>query len=172
MKLRGAKFARRHIEQRQRADGCRGLRVGRFRNSAARKLFCSCPSPAVQRRARRKHARHFAAHNLLRELGIFHLVAEGDAVALAQQARQVLLDGSDKARRTWAAALAVAGRQSELQLAAGGHRIVVKELVKVAHAEEQQGIGILALGRGPLAHEGGRLQRLRARLRLWGFSSG
>ena len=41
----------------------------------------------------------------------------------------------------------------ELQLAAHRHRIVVKQLVKIAHAEEEQGIGIFAFGRRPLAHE-------------------
>ena len=45
----------------------------------------------------------------------------------------------------------------ELQLAAHGHRVVVEEFIKVAHAEEEQGIGIFPLGRRPLAHEGGQL---------------
>jgi len=50
--------------------------------------------------------------------------------------------------------LAVARGQRQLELAADGDRVVVEELVEVAHAEEEQGIRILALGRGPLAHEG------------------
>ena len=44
-------------------------------------------------------------------------------------------------------------RQGQLQLAAHGHRVVVEQLVEVAHAEEEQGVGILSLGRRPLAHE-------------------
>jgi hypothetical protein len=40
-----------------------------------------------------------------------------------------------------------------LQFTAHGHRIVVEELVEISHAEEEQGIGILPLGRRPLTHK-------------------
>ncbi len=75
-------------------------------------------------------------------------------------------------------AFLVARRQRQLQLAAGHGRIVVEELVKIAHPEEHQRIGILVLGRGPLPHEWRqigkrfvcgslyRVQRSQSKLRL------
>ncbi len=109
----------------------------------------------VERGARRKDARDFAAHDLFGELGIFHLVADGDAVALAQEAREVAFDGVVGDAAHGLVAFAVAGREGELELAADDDRVVVEQLVEIPHAEEEQGIGILALGDGPLAHERG-----------------
>ncbi len=56
-------------------------------------------------------------------------------------------------------ALAIAGGQGKLQLTAGHYGVVIEKLIEVAHAEKQQGIGIFALGRGPLAHEGRQFGR-------------
>ena len=76
--------------------------------------------------------------------------------------RQVALDGviGNPAHRQLP--FPVARRQRQLQFPARCYRVVVEELVKIAHAKEQQRIGILPLGRRPLTHEWGRLQRLPA----------
>jgi hypothetical protein len=51
-------------------------------------------------------------------------------------------------------ALPIPCGECDLQFPGGDLRIFEKELVEVAHAEKQQGIGILALGGRVLAHEG------------------
>ena len=111
----------------------------------------------VERRPRRKHARDLAPHNFFGELGILHLVAEGDPVALPQQPRKIPLDGVVRHPAHGNAALPVARGQRKLKLAAGHRRIVIKEFVKIAHPEEQQRVRILPLGLGPLAHKGRQL---------------
>ncbi len=122
------------------------------------------PKRRVERGARRKHPRDFAPHDLLGELRIFHLIADGDAVALAQQPCEVAFDGVIRHAAHGQLSFAVARSEGQLQFAAYGDCVVVEELVEVAHAEEEQRIGILALGSRPLAHEWSRLQRLRVRL--------
>ena len=115
-----------------------------------------------------QHAGYFAANDLFGELGVLHLIADGDAVALAQQAREVGFDGVVGNAAHGLRALPVARRQGQLQLAADGDGVVVEELVEVAHAEEEQGIGVFALGCGPLAHEGRQFGRtLLQRERVW-----
>ena len=111
------------------------------------------PDPRIERRPRRQHTRHLAAHNLFRKPGVLHLIAECNPVTLAQQARQVLLHSVVRHAAHGHVALSVARRQCQLQFPAGHGSIVVKQFVKIAHPEEQQRIGILPLGRRPLAHE-------------------
>ncbi len=152
--FRGAELAGRNVEQR---NGAHRATLQASLKKRCEKVVLLLTQAGVQRRARRKHPRDLAPDDLLGELGVFHLVADGDAVALAQQARQVALHGVIGNPAHGLVALPVAGRQGQLQLAADGHRVVVEKLVKVPHAEKQQGIGILALGRCPLAHEGGQV---------------
>ena len=97
----------------------------------------------------------FAADDFFGELGVFHLVADGDAVAFAEKAIEVVFSGVVGDAAHGELAFAVAGGEGELELAAGGDGVVVEELVEIAHAEEEEGVGIFTLGRGPLAHEGG-----------------
>ena len=115
----------------------------------------------IEGRARRKDPCHFPFYQLLGEPGVLHLVADGDPVALAQQPREVGFDGMVGNAAHGLGALAVARRQRELQLAADHYGVVVEQLVKVAHAEEEERIRILALGQGPLAHE---RRQIRCRL--------
>jgi hypothetical protein len=49
----------------------------------------------------------------------------------------------------------VAGGEGELELGGGGFGVVEEELVEVAEAEEEQGVGVLAFGGQVLAHERG-----------------
>ncbi len=170
--LGGAEFAGRNVEQGDGADRLvrsgsarplfqrvgfgveAGFRIGeRFFGMAGRdfkiggqKIVLFLAECGVERGARGKDAGDFAAHDLFGELGIFHLVADGDAVALAQEAREVGFDGVVGDAAHGLVAFAVAGREGELQFAADDYGVVVEELVEVAHAEEEQGVGILALG--------------------------
>jgi len=157
--LGGAKFAGGDIEQ---SDGAESF--GRFRGRFAagvdlepcgEKVVLLLAERGIESGAGGEDAGDFAAHDFFSELGIFHLVADGDAITHAQQACEVAFDGviGDAAHRL--GTLTVARGEGELKLAADGDGVVVKKLVKIAHAEEEQGVGIFALGRRPLAHEGG-----------------
>ena len=97
-----------------------------------------------------------AANDLLGELGVFHLLADGDAVALAQKAGDVGLGGVVGDSAHGDGAFPIPGGEGNLQLAGGGLRVVKKEFVKVAHAEEEQGVRIERFGPHVLAHEGGK----------------
>jgi len=110
---------------------------------------------AVEGCAGGEDAGDFAADDLFGELGVFHLVADGDAIAFAEKAGEVLLHGVVRDAAHGLGAFAVACGEGELELAADGDRVIIEELVEVAHAEEEERIGIFALGGGPLAHEGG-----------------
>ena len=113
----------------------------------------------IERGAGREDAGDFAADDLLGELGVLHLLADGDAVALMQQAGDVGFDGVVGNAAHGHLAFAVARGEGDLQLAGGGFGVVVKELVEVAHAEEEQGVRMLRLGGEILPHERG-LDRL------------
>ena len=96
----------------------------------------------------------FAANDGPGELGVFHLLAEGDAIALAQKALQVDFRGV-----VWDAAhglllLFIAGGEGELKLAGDEDGVVVEELVEVADAAEHEAVGILLLSREVLPHDG------------------
>ncbi len=95
-----------------------------------------------------------AADDLLGELGIFHLLADGDPVALAQKAREVVVGGVVGHTAHGDRPFFIPCRECDLQFSRGNLRIFKKELVEVAHAEKEQGIGILTLGGRVLAHEG------------------
>src|SRR5580658_8301732 len=77
----------------------------------------------------------FAANYLLGELGVFHLFADGDAEAFAQQALQVSLSRVVGDAAHGDGAFAVTGGEGDLQLPGGGDGVVVEEFVEVAHAE-------------------------------------
>ncbi len=150
-KLGGAEFAGGDVEQGDCADGLFG---GAGFEERGEKVVLLLAEGVVEGGAGGEDAGDFAADDLLGELGVLHLVADGNAVALAQELGQVAIDGVVGDAAHGLRALAIARRQGELQFAADGDGVVVEELIEVAHAEEEQGVGILALGRGPLAHEG------------------
>jgi len=109
----------------------------------------------VECRAGGEDACDFATDDLLGELGVFHLFADGDAETFAQQALQIPFGCVVGDAAHGDGAFAVAGGEGDLQLAGGDEGVVVEELVEVAHAEEEQGVGVFLLGRCPLAHEWG-----------------
>ncbi len=130
------------------------------RATQARKLFSSEPRCASDRRARREHARDLALHQLLGEPRVFHLLADGDLEALANELGNVVFRRviGHAAHGNGDALFLVARGQRDLQLARGDHRVLEEELVEVAQAEEQQRVGMLFLDRGVLPHQrSGRL---------------
>ncbi len=102
-----------------------------------------------------ENAGDFAADDLFGELWVLHLLADGDAVALAKKPGDVVVRGVPGDAAHGRVALLVARGEGELQLAGGGFGVVEEELVEVAEAEEEQGVGVLALGGQILAHERG-----------------
>ncbi len=93
-----------------------------------------------------EHPGYLAADDFLGELGVLHLFADGDPVALAQQPGEVVVGGVVGHSAHGHGALFIPCGQGDLQLPGGDLRIFEEELVEVAHAEKQQGIGVLALG--------------------------
>src|ERR1044071_1552581 len=94
----------------------------------------------VDGRAGRDDADDLAADELLRLGRVFGLLADGDAVAFADQARDVARDGvvRDAAHGDGLAALLVARGQGYLQLARAGDGVLEEEFVEVAEAEEEE----------------------------------
>ena len=102
-----------------------------------------------------EHARDLAPHQLGCQLWIFHLVANRDLVALADELADVALGGmvGDAAHRNGHAFFLVAGGERNLQLTRRYDRVVEEQLVKVSHAKKQQRAGVLFLDRGMLPHQ-------------------
>ena len=130
--------------------------------SAASRLAPRASKQAVLgERAGRDHARHLAVHDRLRppllgRLWVFHLLADGDAEARADQLGEV---GVGRVHRHaghgdgLALVLAAVG-QGDAQRLRRAHRVVEEQLVEVAHAEEDQRLGLGRLGREELRHHG------------------
>ena len=97
--------------------------------------------------ARGDDADHLALDQPLRERGIAHLLADGNAIALADQPGDVALGGvvGDARHRGAFAPSPVAPGQRQLQLAGGQLGVAVEHLVEVAHAKEDDGVGMLLL---------------------------
>ncbi len=91
----------------------------------------------VHGRAGRDHARDLALHQLLGELRVFHLVADGDAVAPLHQARDVALGGmvGHAAHGNGRAFFLVARGEGDLEFARGDDGVFEKQLVEIAQAE-------------------------------------
>ena len=106
--------------------------------------------------AGRNDARHLAAHQPLGQLGVFDLFANGRPQSggdqLAQVAVQLVIGKAGHGRGVLA--LLAAG-QREVEHAGGRLGIVVKHLVEVAHAKQQQRVGTRPLRFLVLLHHGG-----------------
>ena len=105
--------------------------------------------------AGRHHAHDLAFDQALGGFGIFHLVADGDAVSLLDEARDVALGRmeGDAAHGDGGALFLVARGEGDFQFARGHHGVLEEELVKIAEAEHQQGVGYLLLDAVVLPHE-------------------
>ena len=101
----------------------------------------------VHRRAGRDDARDLALDKFLGRAGGLHLIADGDAIAFLDQARDIVFGGmiGDAAHRNRLAFFFVAGGESDFEFAGGGDGVIVEKLVEVAEAEHEQRVGNLLL---------------------------
>ena len=97
----------------------------------------------------------FAADEFFAGAGLLHLFADGDFEAGADEAGDVAVGGvvGDAAHGNGLAFFAVAGGEGDLEFAGGDDGVFVEEFVKVAEAEEEEGVGIAGFYRGVLLHE-------------------
>ncbi len=82
------------------------------------------------------------------------LVKLGESVAICEQIGEVAFVGVHRyaGHRNGLAGGIAALRQRDVEQARGLARIVVEQLVEIAHAEEQQGVGMVGLRGEVLAH--------------------
>ncbi|MNX80666.1 hypothetical protein D3C86_1123310 [compost metagenome] len=110
--------------------------------------------------ARRHHPHHAAMdHRLVTTFlglgGVLQLLADGDLEAHADQPRQIAIQRMDRHPghgNVLALMLAALG-QGDAQGRRRLHRVVEEQLVEVAHAEEQDGVRLIGLGRQELRHD-------------------
>ena len=103
------------------------------------------------------HLDHFAPHDPLGLLRVLHLLADGHLVAGLDQPGDVRGGGvkRDAAEGDVVPAPPGARGQGNIQDAGSEQRVVQKHLVKVAHAEEEDRIGIARFDLQILPHHGG-----------------
>ena len=123
----------------------------------------------VRDRAGRDHADHVALDEPLRRRGVFHLLADGDLVALLDQPRDVGLRRVERHaahRRPLGGVfhVAVARRERQLQLLRGEDRVIVEHLIEIAQPEKQKGVRMLRLDRVVLLFHGGQFRHDRCLL--------
>ena len=111
---------------------------------------------AVDDRAGRDDADDIALDKALGERRVLGLLADGDLVALGDQARDVgvarMIGNAAHRRLILRRLAAVAGRQRQIELARGELSILVEHLVEVAQAEKEDRILILFLDLQILLH--------------------
>ena len=92
----------------------------------------------------------------LGEHGVLHLLADGNLVALGDEPGDVNFIRVERHAAHGGALLPAAGLagQRQLQLARGGEGVVVEHLVEIAHAVEQNLVGVLLLDLKILLHHG------------------
>ena len=112
-------------------------------------------------RARGDDPGHVPLYQALGQGGVLHLFADGHLIALGDQPGDVAVAGVIGHAAHGGALLrglvAVPGGQSEVQLLGRQLGVVVEHLVKVAQAEEEDGVGVLLLHLQILPHHGGHL---------------
>ena len=109
----------------------------------------------VDDRARRDDARHLAADQADCLLRVLDLLAHGDAHPQGDQLGEITLQLMVRKARHRDRVLALfAAGQGEIHQACGRLRVVVEELVEIAHAKQQQCLGARLLGFQVLLHHG------------------
>ena len=107
------------------------------------------------------HLDHVAPYDALGELRVFHLFADGHPLARPYQPAQVRLEGvvghSGEGDAFGPAVIPGGERQSEEPGDELG--ILVEGLVKIPHAEQQNGVLVLLLELPVLLHQGGQILR-------------
>ena len=129
------------------------LTIGIRKNYIVRLRVEAC---AVDDRAGRDDADDIALDKALGERRVLGLLADGDLVALGDQARDVgvarMIGNAAHRRLILRRLAAVAGRQRQIELARGELSILVEHLVEVAQAEKEDRILILFLDLQILLH--------------------
>ena len=143
-------LARRNIEERH--TGRLPAEVDRSEEG----VFLVGQDIVAQHDARSHQFDHAALDESLHQLGVLQLLADGHTLARPHQLRQVGVDGMvgksrqfDVRRRSVGAA-----RERDAQNAAGLDRVVAEGLVEIAHAEQQNGVGMYCLDGVILLHQG------------------
>ena len=110
----------------------------------------------TQNDARRHQFDDTALDQSLDQLGVFELLADRHALASPDEFRQVGVDGMvGKSRQLHVGRRTVrTARERDAQNAAGLDRVVAERFVKVAHTEEQNGVGMHGLDGVILLHQG------------------
>ena len=108
----------------------------------------------IGHRPRRHHAHHLALDRSLARRRIADLLADRHGLAEAHQSGEVLLDGveRDPGHRDRRSRRLSARGQRDVEQRRGAARIVVEELVEIAHPVEQQLVRVLRLGAEVLLH--------------------
>src|SRR5579875_1651766 len=114
-------------------------------------------------------AGYFTANEFFAGAGLFHLLADGNAVAALDEAGDVAVGGvvGDAAHRDGVAVFLITGGEGDFEFARGGDGVVVEELVEIAQAEEEERSGNLFFGSLVLPHE-----RRRGLRHLWARATG
>ena len=124
----------------------------RLRTTATIQLLRAPREPALlQHRARRHRLDHFAAHDALGELRVFHLLADRDAMPRADQLPQVL--GRRLHRHAGERHAVAPGGERDAEHPRAQLGVVEEHLVEVAHPEEQDRVAMPRLDLAVLQHQ-------------------
>src|SRR5260370_27072878 len=118
-------------------------------------IFAGVEDCAVSSSTRSDDPHHFAPYEFLARTWLFHLIADGDFEAAANQARDVAFGGvvRNAAHGNRLALFAVARRERNLKLARRDDGVFVKQFVEIAQAEKQQGVRVARLDGVILLHQ-------------------
>ncbi len=146
----GAEFAGRDVDI---GDACASAVA---RDCGQVVVFVRAEEVGVGRGAGGDDAGDFAADEFLAGAGVFHLVTDRDAVAFADEARDVAFGGviGHAAHGDGVAFFLVASGEGDFEFAGGKYGVVEKELVEVAEAEHEEGTWDLLLEGVILPHQG------------------
>ena len=144
--VRACDFGRAEVPGREVEEG-RAVGVARAAERGEVDGLLRLDEVRVDGRAGRDDAHDLAADELLRLGRVFGLLADGDAVALAYESRDVVGDGvvRDAAHGDGLAALLVPRGERDLKLARARDGVLEEQLVEVAEAEEEERAGVLPL---------------------------
>ena len=111
----------------------------------------------VGERTRRDDAHHLAFHGALDLARLAALLADRDRLALADQFGQVGIEGDrgHAGHRDGRAGGGAALRERNIQQLRRAARVVVEHFIEIAHAVEQQHVGVLGFDAQVLLHHGG-----------------
>ncbi len=144
--------ALRHAEPRQATARARRLVHGQ-----QQRLGLVGQQLGIGQRAGRDHAHHLALHRALGRAHLAHLLGNGHRLAHLDQARQVILKGMKRHPRHHhrLAARLPALRERDVEQARRLFSVLPEQLVKIAHAVEQERFGVPGLEGQVLLHHRG-----------------